>query len=157
MKRNKKVPHIVAGIGNGFHIGKMLRGIWKCLLQIASLLEMLIRRIDALFDLHKPPMSKYADVVFLVHAIMSDHELGIKSIPKAIQFIRSNKSEHLPYYAECVEARICVKSQAKHCQDGEEKAWRSIAKMAQPNRMKKRRRARNAPPGPVPIPDLSWA
>ena len=157
MKRNKKLPHIVAGTDNEFHIGEMLRGIWKCLLQIASLLEKLIGRIDALFDLHKPPMSKYADVVFLVYAIMSDRKLGIKSIPKAIQFIRSEESEHSAHYAKCVEARNYVMRRAKNCEDGEEKAWRSIAKMAQPNRMKKRRRARNAPPGPVPIPDLSWA
>lgn len=157
MKDRKKTPHIVAGISNESHVSEMLRGIWKCLSQIASLLRKLIRRIDALFDLHKPPMSKYADVVFLVHAIMSDRELGIKSIPKAIQFIRSEESKHSAYYAKCVEARNCVKGRAKKCQDGEEKAWRSIAKMAQPNRMKKRRRACNAPPGPVPIPDLSWA
>lgn len=157
MKKNKKLTHRVAGTDNEFHIGEMLRGIWKCLLQIASLLRKLIRRVDALFDLHKPPMSKYADVVFLVHAIMSDRELGIKSIPKAIQFIRSEVSEYSSHYAKCVEARNCVKSRAKKCQDGEEKAWRSIAKMSQPNCMKKRRRARNAPPGPVPIPNISWA
>ena len=157
MKKRQEKPIIVSGTGNGSTIGEILRGIWSCLLQIVSLLKKLVGRVDALFDLHRPPMSKHADVVELVHAIMSDSELGVKSIPQAIRFIRFHVAEESRYYAKCVEARGCVKRRAKKCSDGEEKAWRSIAKMAQPNRLKKRKCAHNAPPGPVVIPDADWA
>lgn len=157
MKKRKGKPVIVAWAGNESTVSEMLCGIWCCLSQIVSLLKKLIRHIDALFDLHRPPMSKYEDIVKLVCTIMSDGELGIKSIPQAIRFIRLDVTEKSSYYAKCVEARGCVKRLAKKCADGEEKAWRSIAKMAQPNRLKKRKRAHNAPPGPVAIPDADWA
>ena len=157
MKKRKEKTIIVSGAGNKSTISEMLYGIWNCLWQIISLLKKLIGRVDALFDLHRPPMSKHADVVELVCAITADGELGIKSIPKAIRFIRFRVTEESPYYAKCVAARMCVKRRAKKCADGEEKAWRSITKMAQPNRLKKRKCAHNAPPGPVAIPDADWA
>lgn len=142
---------------------KMLHGILGCLQQIVDLLFVLVKRLDVLIDVivrwpnGVSPISSYADVVELVQKVRYDDALKMRSIPKAIQYIRFNANEASPYYKQCLEARGCVKKLAKKRIDGEEKAWRSIAKMAQPNYVKKRRRSRNAPPGPVPIPDASWA
>ena len=163
MKNKKRTTHILSGGCKDSYVSEVLHGIWKCLQLIVSLLIRLTQRIDALSDLYRPPMSKYTDIVDFVRVIMSDHEhctkCNIKSIPKAVRFIRFEVKPDSSYFEKCVEARECVKRLAKKCDDGEEKAWRSIQKMAQPNRTmrRKRKRLRNAPPGPVKIPDASWA
>lgn len=133
------------------------RSMFGCLKSILGWLRRIAAGIDILIELLKPRYSCYADIVILVRAVRYDSRLGIRSLPKAVKFIRFDVPPESSYYDRCIKARECVSDLAKKQADGEDKAWRSIAKMAQPNRRKKRRVRRNAAPGQYPIPHRSWA
>lgn len=149
------------------------RSVFGCLRMMVELLACLVELCKELVKLlrqracaHAPQtdpgqkrMTCYKDVVRLVRAVRDDEKLvNVRSIPKAVNFIRFDAGQDSGYYNDCLEARMCVRKLAKKRADGVDMAWRTIAKMSQPSYRGSRRRAnRNAPPGPVPIPDRSWA
>ena len=75
----------------------------------------------------------YHRAVLLVKAIRSCKDIKTHSIADAIRYIRSNLSENAPFYEQAMTIRAEVKAHAKNSRDGEDKAWRSIAKMSQPS------------------------
>ena len=75
----------------------------------------------------------YHRAVLLVKAIRSCKDIKTHSIADAIRYIRSNLSENAPFYEQAMTIRAEVKAHAKNSHDGEDKAWRSIAKMSQPS------------------------
>ena len=75
----------------------------------------------------------YHRAVLLVKAIRSCKDIKTHSIADAIRYIRSNLSESAPFYEQSMIIRDEVKAHSKNSRDGEDKAWRSIAKMSQPS------------------------
>ena len=132
------------------------RSVLGCLRLIMQWLNSIYDGVCLLIELLRPQISCYKDVVALVREIRYDSRLGIRSIPKAVDFVRFGVPVGSHYYERCINARKCVSELAKKRTDGVEKAWRSIAKMAQPNQLKKKKGKRGTAPRLFPIPDRSW-
>ena len=117
---------------------RMMLELLACLVELCKELVKLLRQRAGAHAPQTDPgqkrMTCYHDVVRLVRAVREDESLdNIRSIPKAVNFVRSEAKPDSGYYNECLEARMCVRKLAKKRADGIDMAWRTIAKMSQPS------------------------
>ena len=103
-----------------------------------------------------------SDVIAFICQVRYDPSLKLPSLKKACEFIRSCSDPKLQLFAACNRVNAFVTSYAKRTGKNVDTLWHSLCQLAKPSQLsaqakRKKAKAKSTAPGPVHIPDRSWA